>query len=681
MKVPLVWLKEYFPTKLSVDKIANTLTSIGLEFEGLEEGVMEIGLTPNLIHCANIRGMARELAAVTGEAIHLPKYTFIEKKEGSITHEISVTVEDPEDCPRYACRLINGVHVAPSPSWLRERIEQCGLRSVNNVVDITNLVLLEFGHPLHAFDFDKLEGKQIFVRKAHKEEVITTLDGISRYPSLETLLICDGKKPVAIAGIMGSSETEVSYQTTSILLESAYFEPSQIRRASKRMELHSEASYRFERGCDPNGVLEALDRATAWICEIAGGIAVQGHIDVLAHPFPMASVSCRLSRINQILGTRLSVSEVETIFRRLNFVIEHTAEDQITLKIPTYRVDIHKEIDLIEEVARMYGFDAIKKNEKAFYRTGNLSHSPEYLFTRRIRNHLLREGLQECLTCDLISPTQASWISTDTFPTRTLIKLLNPQSMDQSVMRPSLLPGLLSIIRDNEDHGIESTCGFEVGRVHFTAKEKYLEPPVAAIFLTGKRTPEHWETKSPSVDFFDLKGILENLLAGLKIFNFHFAPSSYENFHPGRQAILFLDHVEAGILGEVHPSTIKQAGLKHPVYYAEINLQDVQPFIPHEMRMTPLSHYPASTRDWTITISDSTPVGNLLDAIANVSSPLLESYTLQSPIYKSAELGADMKNVTIRFVYRDHHKTVSQAEVEQEHSRIIKIISSQRESP
>lgn len=678
MKVPLSWLKEYLPTSLSVEQIADSLTAIGLEFEGIDEGVMEIALTPNLIHCASIRGIARELAAVTGESVNFPKYALVENKRDAIQKHTSVTVEHPAACPRYACRLITGVRVAPSPLWLQERIEQCGMRSVNNIVDITNLVLLEWGHPLHAFDFGQLEGKQIVVRNASKGETITTLDGKCHYPTEETLLICDAQKPIAIAGIMGSLETEVSNATTTVLLESAYFEPSQVRRTAKRMEIRSEASYRFERGCDPNGALEALERATAWICEIAGGTALQGHIDMKSKEFPLPLVKCRLSRINQILGTRLAMSEVEIIFGRLGFMIEHIGDDQISVIIPTYRIDIHQEIDLIEEVARLYGYDDIHKRERALYRTGTLPHSPEYLFTRRVRCRLISEGLQECSTCDLISPTQAALISTDTFPSRTLIKILNPHSVEQSVMRPSLLPGMLSIIRYNEDHGIESVSGFEVGRVHFTAKDKYFEPPVAAVVLTGKKTPEHWETQSADADFFDLKGIVENLMNGLKISTFSLAPSSYANFHPGRQAAIMIGNVEAGILGEVHPLTLQQAGLKRPVFYAEINLQDVQPYIPPSIRMERLPQYPSSSRDWTATVDEEIPVGKLLNAIASMPSDLLESVTLLD-IYRSHALGPSMKNVTLRFVYRDRHRTVSQADVEQEHLRITKNISLQGE--
>ncbi len=694
MKVPLSWLKEYLPTKLSDNEIAETLTTVGLEFEGSKEGVMEIALTPNLSYCANIRGMARELSAVTGEKVHHPKYAVVENLSESIDKRVSIAVENRQGCPRYACRLITGVRVAPSPSWLKERIEQCGMRSVNNVVDITNLVLLELGQPLHAFDFDRLEEHRVVVRNARKGETITTLDGKLHYPTLETLLICDGKKPVAIAGIMGSLESETSEQTQTVLLESAYFEPTQIRKTAKRMDLHSDSSYRFERGCDPNGVIEALDRATAWICEIAGGVSLKGSLDIHEHDFPPKKLSCRLSRTNQLLGTPLAMNEVEGIFRRLNFGVEHLGEDKITLSIPTYRHDIQQEIDLIEEVARLYGYNNLHQKEAPLYRTGELPDSAEYLFTRKVRTLLVGVGLQECLTCDLISPAQSALISSDIFPSRTLIKLLNPRSVDQSIMRPSLLPGLLTVVKQNEAYGSESIAGFEVGRVHFNDKGRYLEPPVVGIILTGARNPFHWETKEGSVDFFDLKGIVENLFLQLKVIP-TFSHSHYANFHPGRQAAISLSSptnfhpgreagmgkIEVGVMGEVHPLTLKGADLSRPVYYAEIDLQEIQQFLSKELRMEPLPQYPASTRDWTLTVEEKVPVGNLISAVTEERAPLLESIFLID-LYRSPSLGSDKKNITLRFIYRDRNKTVSQAEVEKEHLRLTeKILESlQKES-
>lgn len=632
--------------------------------------IFEIALTPNLAHCASVRGIARELAALTLEPLNYPKYSPLEESDEKIEDHASVTVENKEACPRYACRLIKGVKVAPSPGWLKERVESCGMRSVNNIVDITNLVLLEFGHPLHAFDFDTLDERRIVVRNARKGEKLTTLDGKERFPTEAMLMICDEKKPVAAAGIMGTESTEVTEKTTSLLLESAYFEPGQVRRTSKHLALHTEASYRFERGTDPNGILEALERAAAWIGEIAGGTALRGILDEKAKDFPQAVVACRVSRTNQILGTKLAGSEIETIFKRLGLSIHASKEDLIEVKIPTYRHDIHHEIDLIEEVARLYGFDNIHKRERALFRTGSLSHSPAYLFEKEIRTRLIAEGLQELLSCDLISPEEAALVKPDCMPSRSVIKLLNPRSIQQSVLRPSLLPGLLNIVKTNADHGTHSLSGFEVGRLHFKTKDRYLEPTVASLILTGQKSEHHWENKSNILDFYDLKGIIENLLNTLNIQPAAFLPTHYENFHPGRQASVRVGEMEIGIMGEVHPETLKKLGLTHPVYFAELNLEDLRAASRPDVKMAPLPLYPSSSRDWTVTISEEIPVGVLLEKIKTIPSKRLESVLLLD-VYRSEGLGSDRKNVTLRFIYRDRDKTLSIEAVENEHARII----------
>lgn len=675
MKIPFSWLKEYLPTQLSPEEVAETLTLLGLEVEAIdskeEESIFEIALTPNLAHCASIRGVARELAAVWQKRLLPSKFSVLEKKDEPIESETSVIVENRQACPRYACRLIKGVSVGPSPEWLSKRVEMCGMRSVNTVVDITNLVLLEGGHPLHAFDFDTMEEKRILVRNAKQGETIVTLDDKAHELTEETLLICDGKGPIAIAGVMGSSHTEVSNKTKNILLESAYFEPTQVRRTSKQTGIQTEASYRFERGTDPNGVLEALDRATSLICEIAGGKALQGVIDIKEETFSPVVTTCRLARINEILGTQLAMSEVETIFRHLGFSIRSLKEDVIEATIPTYRHDIHQEIDLIEEVARLYGFHYIHRKEKATFRTGLLPNAWAFSFERAIRNGLMGEGLQEFLTCDLISPSDAELIIPNDL-SHSLISLLNPHSLDQSVLRPSLLPGLLHTVKHNVDHEIHSLAGFELGRIHIKSKQRYLEPTVVSIVLTGKGAQPHWQTKPAEIDFFHLKGIVENLLEGLKIKRTKFVFSHHENFHPGRQASIHInthEEQEVGILGEVHPQILKKMGITQPVFFAELNLEDLKQAIQPKIKMVPLPVYPASARDWTFALHESCPIETIFTFIEKQASKLLEMVSLLD-VYQSEKLGCGWRNVTFRFIYRDREKTISLKEIEQEHDRI-----------
>lgn len=680
MKIPLAWLNEILPTKLAPAEINEVLTSIGLEVEG--EDILEIALTPNLSHCASVYGVARELASVTQEHLTLPQYSLKEEAEaGPIEELISVTVEDMDLCPRYSCRLITGLQVAPSPDWLKQRLEDCGMRSINNVVDATNLVLLELGHPLHAFDYDLIEGKKIIVRRARKGETIGALDGKEYYPTPDTLLIADSNKAIAIAGIMGGANSEVHEHTHSVLLESAYFEPAGIRMACRQLALESASSHRFERGCDPNGVIESLNRAAYWIAKLGKGKVAPGITDLYSAPFLPRTLSCRLQRINRLLGTRLAMGEVETLLRALNFEICQLKEDLITVKVPTYRVDITQEIDLIEEVARLYGYNNLHKKEKPSFRMGSLHHSPEYLFAKEVRTLLVAQGLQELLTCDLIGPAQASLMPTDHFPSRSQIKLLNPHSIEQSIMRPSMLPGILSAIHYNASHDTRSLAAFEVGRVHFASKGRYFEPSALAIALTGTSRPANWSSAPRPFDFFDLKGIIEGLFKSLHIttaVTFH--PSQFANFHPGRQAVVHIGEAEIGIMGEIHPSTLNSALIDSPVYFAELNLEDLQSHVAREIKMAPLPLFPASIRDWTITVDEDSQAGALLKLIQDCSSTLLESYSLIA-IYKSPQ--QEGKNLTFRFVYRDKHKTIAQADVEAEHLRITQTIDKhlQRKNP
>lgn len=670
MKLPLSWLKKLLPTKLSTQEIADTLTIVGLEVDGIEQiagdEVFEIALTPNLAHCASVRGVARELAAVTQETL-APSEKVAVTRSG--TTDVTVLIENAEGCPRYACQEISGVKVGPSPKWLEERLEQCGIRSVNNVVDVTNLVMMELGHPLHAFDLETIAEKKIVVRNTKKGEKLTTLDEKEHVPSEEMLMICDGKGPIAIAGVMGTAHTEVSEKTTSVLLEAAYFEPTHVRRAASRLDVRTEASYRFERGVNPGGVREALEKATSLICELTGGEATGEAIDIEKQTFTPKRVSCREAQVNRILGTQLAGGEIETIFTRLGLNVCGNKEGVIEVEVPTYRHDVHAEIDLIEEVARLYGFDNIQTGETALYRTGKLPHAPEYVFERKLRETLRGSGLQELLTCDLISPEHTDVVAPDCMPSRSVVKLLNPHSEAQSVLRPSLLPGLLRVVKLNEDHGTQTVAGFELGRLHFKGKERYFEPTVASIVLAGERSALHWEGKSATYDFYDLKGIVENLLSSLKCESPCFTTSSYENFHPGRQAVVSVGEIELGIVGEVHPKTLKAMDLDRPVYFAELNVEDLARITTSDVRMTPLPQYPASSRDSTLTVDEEVEVGTLLSSIEKMGAKLLESVMVLD-VYRSKNLGSNRKNVTLRFVYRDQEKTLSVDAIDKTHRRI-----------
>lgn len=649
---------------------------LGLDFaERYSDVVFEISLTPNLNHCASVLGVVRELAAATGLSVKVPEVFVKEDALSLIKKSIAVSVESPEACPRYACRLIRGVKIAPSPAWMQDRLHACGIRPVNNAVDITNYVLLEMGHPLHAFDFNCIEGSQVHVRFAKDGEKIETLDGKTRLLTKEDLLICDKSKGLALAGVMGGVNSEVGEATVDILLESAYFHPKWIRKTSKRLGLQTDASKRFERGADPNGILPSLSRAAMLFEEITGGKVCSGVIDVKHLEFSSKTIACRMNRINQILGTHLSISEVEEVFKRLHFEYNWDGHAAFHVKIPTYRVDILAEIDLIEEVARIYGYDNITKMAGK-YQSCPLQHAPIFMFEREIRSRLSACGLQEFLTCDLIGPSMLDVVKEEALPPRSLISVLNPTSIEQSILRSSLLPGLLQVVKYNVDHQNYTVNGFEVGRIHFKDGDQYKEQSVAGIILSGQQNPSHWDEKAKEIDFFDMKGIIENLLEQLGVKNAVYKNLKMPAFHPGRQASVFVDSIEVGSFGEVHPSILRRLDVRQRILFGEFNLHDLfQVKLNTVQKMQEVPIYPGSDRDWTVTLQDTLPIEEVFSIAKALSSRLLQDLQLLD-IYRSDKLGSDYKNATFRFVYRDCRKTAEQADVDAEHQRLTSLIIS-----
>lgn len=630
--------------------------------------VLEIGLTPNLGHCNSVVGIARELSALTNNPAVLPAINIQEDQTLHTPGLIRIEIQNEEKCPRYACRVVKDVKVGPSPDWLKHYLEASGIRPINNVVDITNFVFLEIGQPLHAFDYDKIEGQKIVVRTAREGETFVTLDDKSRILTSEDLLICDADKGIAIAGVMGGKNSEVSSQTQNILLEAAYFSPQSIRKTSKRLGLQTDSSKRFERGADPNAVLWALDRAAMLIQQLAGGKVAQTPLDIKKQAFPEKKIDCRLSRINALLGIHLGVSEVEAIFKRLEFTYGWDGNDKFTVTVPTYRGDVLAEIDLIEEVARIYGYENIPLNPPR-YTASNLPHAPLYLFEKVLRERLIAEGLQEFLTCDLIGPSILNVIGKGSDGLE-MIKVMNPISIEQSLLRTSLLPGLLQLVKYNVAHQNHTINGFEIGRIHFKVGEQFKEQTVAGIILTGKAQPHTWDAKPRDYDFYDLKGMIENVLRELRIFNVSFKPTHLDIFHSGRQAGIFVDSLEIGAFGEVHPSVTRRLDVPQRIYFAELNLHDMIQKRQTDYVMKEIPIYPDSTRDWTVTVPESLSIQQFFDSLEAIPSNLLKNIRLLD-IYRSEKLGADLKNVTLRFVYRDDQKTISQEAVDKEHARIM----------
>ncbi len=676
MQFPLSWIKNYLDLPEQPQEIAEALTLAGIEVEAIkpieDDCLFEISLTPNLGHCLSIVGLARELAAIFDRPIRIPSISFKESDEAKTTDLISIRI-DREACFYYRCRIMRGIKVGPSPKELREQIEACGLRSINNVVDIANFVMLELGHPLHIFDYQKLPEKNLSVRFSAQEENMKTLDGIEHTIPKDILLIYSGKIPVAVAGIMGGHDSAVTESTTEILIEMAGFSPSSVRKSSKILSLRTESSTRYERGVDPEA--NALDRAVELLIKIAGAAACQGEAREIGKAFDPRTLVCRPSRVNALLGTQFSQNEIRQLLKRLEIEDISEGEDSLQVRIPSYRQDITAEIDLVEEVARIYGFNNIPKRVPR-YVSSPLPHTPLFLFEQQVRETLLAQRLQECLTCDLISPWQADLTGEKNQEAEARIAVLHPASIDQSILRTSLLAGLLQVIKHNLDRQIDTLQLFEVGHIHFKQKDTYYEQLAAAIVLTGKCNPDHFHEKNREVDFFDIKGQVEDFLLRFGLRERDFESSHLHNFHPGRQARVKIKNVCLGFIGEVHPMHLQKLGIDQRVYFAELNIHDLYPLVEkhrQSFRVKTLPAFPSSSRDWTIALPDQLPIDTVIEK-AWANAPALLADVALIDLYKSEKIMKDRKNATFRFIYRDANKTLQFQEVEREHIQLIERI-------
>ncbi|KAG6558906.1 Phenylalanine--tRNA ligase beta subunit [Candidatus Rhabdochlamydia oedothoracis] len=643
--------------------------------EKFNDTILQLSLTPNLGHAMSVYGIARDLSALLQIPVKFPSFSL--EEEISIKDLIKVELLDPTQCQRYACRMLQGVSVGPSPLWLQKKLEQAGFRSVNNVVDVGNLILQELGQPLHIFDYQTIADHTLQITSKTYFSELETLDSMNRLIPPDVLMICDPEKPLAFAGVIGGKSSAVSDKTSDVLIEAAYFTPQSIRKSSKWLKTKTDASQRFEKGIDPNFIPKALDYAAYLLQKVAGGKIVKGMIDQKTSSFAPKKIICRLKRVNHILGTQLNPSDIFTILFSAGMHVTEQSVEQFQILVPFFRHDLNLEIDLIEEIARLYGYNNIVKTP-AVHISSPLVHCAAYRLDQQLRTYLLEESLQEFITCNLISPDQSKKTSENTLPASSCISVLQPHSLDQSILRSSLLPGLLQVVKHNYDRENQDLSGFEIGKIYFHLKGEYIEQSAIGIILTGKNSPYHIDPKPRAYDFFDVKGIIENLCALLHVEPISFHPSHLHNFHPNRQAIIMCQDSIIGSLGELHPKHSSELGIEQRIYFAEINTEELTPFIKQTPLIKSLISFPGSERDWTITIADKTPVGSILEIIKANSSLLLEEITLLD-LYKSSQIGNDRKNITFRLFYRDKLKTIAFEAVEKEHSRIVETVMKELE--
>lgn len=627
------------------------------ELLGLPDTVFEVNVTPNRPDALSHVGIARELSALTGVPLKLPPMS----EAPDVKIPAHVHDDAPDRCPRYVARVIEGVHVGPSPLDVQERLRACGVRPISNVVDATNIALLELGHPLHAFDLEKLEGHKIIVRRAAEGEKMTTLDGKERALSADDLVIADAQKPVALAGVMGGQTSEVSESTTRILLESAMFEPAGIRRTARRHALHTEASHRFERGMDEKTAGLAADRCAQLIVQLAGGKLFEGAIDRYPNPLPPATVKVRPERVSAILGVKVPAEEVARWLKAL----ELTPKDG-GWEVPSWRRDLTREIDCIEEIARLRGYDAIPiEIPKAG--VGETAAIEAHLRVKTAaRAALSATGFDEAVNYSFISEKDAQ-----PFSTTPLIRVANPLADTQGVMRPSLLPGLLRNLGYNLAHGVRDLRLYELGRVYLPMPQGQgalswpnTEPTHVGLAITGQRAAKGWTGGGEPADFYDLKGAVEDLLAAMGVNGAQFRHAGVAPLHPASASELLVNGKRAGVLGQVHPLIAQQFELPPLTFLAELSWQALVESATALQSFRGVPKFPAVARDLAFVVDAGVPAEKLLEEIrAADASKLLEQVTLFD-VYRGPPVPDGRKSMAFGLSLRAADRTLTDAEAD-----------------
>ncbi len=643
---------------------------------GLSDTVFEIGLTPNRPDCLSIIGIAREAAAIQNSPLTRPEIPLPPGK-GDARKATSVTIQDPDHCPRYAARLIEGIRVAPSPDWLRDRLISVGLKPINNVVDVTNFVMMEMGQPLHAFDLDHLAGERIVVRLARPGEPFTTLDGKERLLDDEMLLICDAEKPVAVGGVMGGLNSEIEETTTRVLLESAYFDPVSIRKTAKKLGLSTDASHRFERGVDPEGTLPAIDRAAQLILETAGGTLIEGVVDERPKRVGPERIELSVAATAQLLGVAIDTQTLSDLLRSIEFTVEALDDDRLSVLPPSFRVDVSRPQDLMEEVARLYGYNRIPVTSPLMPAEAKVP-SPSLQLRHRFRELMTGFGFTEAVNYSFIQPAAPDRLRLPPEDARRRqVAIINPLNEDQSVMRTSLLPGLLGDMAWNLARQVKDLKLFEVGKIFIGKEGDALpdEPQMAAGLWTGNRMAPTWLAREAPCDFYDLKGVVEGLLEGLRIREprfFRLAEDRCWYTRPGHSARILVAGTDVGLIGEVHPETLRAFDLKQPAFYFELDLDRLLPLVPEVRQSAPIPRYPAVERDITLILDKETEAAAVADAIGTSSvtgADLIEAITFLDA-YEGKNIPPGRRSLSFRITYRSPEETLEDERVNAIHKEV-----------
>lgn len=677
MLISYNWLRELTETALSPQELRERLTMVGLAIDAVEENngdsVLDVEVPSNRPDCLSHIGIAREVAVIETKTVRHPAGKPA-PTSGKAEAATSVEIVDAELCPRYSARLVRGVKIAPSPAWLAKRLEEIGQRPINNVADITNYVLHEMGQPLHAFDFAKLAERRIVVRRAAKEEKLKTLDGVERKLDETMLVIADAKKPVALAGIMGGEESEISSSTTDVLIESAYFNPDSVRQTARKLGMDTEASRRFERGADRENVLRAQTRCVELICEIAGGTATEDAIDVHPGAAPALNIDFHPARVEALTSLKVPEAEMDRILGGLGFKPTQKTPETKTLTRPSWRVDVEIEEDLVEEIARHWGYDKIGSELPPTSVSGEYQQREMKL--RSLRRALRAQSFDEAISLSFIDAAHDDLF--DLIPafaetSAGFVTLKNP-IIDEAVrMRPTLLAGLLQALRHNLNHGVRDVRLFETGRVFAKSVEGVLpgERESLGLVATGGVLKARHAQATRETDFYDLKGALEACVASMNLGPLHFEAGAVKHLRAGQAALISVADVGMiGSIGRLSEAVAAEYKFRQPVYVAELDLSQLLVSGESAVLYRPLLRYPSVVRDVTLLLDRKVSVAELLLAIEGENIPECRGAEFVGT-YEGKSIPPGKRTVTLRVEYRADDRTLRDEEVEERQRRLI----------
>ena len=669
MKISPTWLRDFVDIPVDNARLADDLTSVGAGVEGiLEQGdsmVFDMEITTNRPDEMNHYGLAREAAAIYDRPLKplepkLPAHM--------AAQPFPIKIEEPDLCPRFTARSIRNVSIKPSTKHVIERLGLLDQRPISNAVDATNYVLWEIGKPTHVFDQDLLEGGRIIVRRARAGETLKTLDGVDRKLTTEDLVVADANKPVGLAGVMGGFDTMITDKTKNVLIESAWWDPITIRKMSKRHGIHTDASHRFERGADFESTVLSTNRVAELILQSGGGELVGDVVDVIAKQIDQAPVALRISEVRRILGDQPSVTEILRILRKLGFdiVAERTDASEWTVQIPSWRLDVEREIDLIEEIARLYGYDKFPNTLPSF--SGAVIEQPEAKKDATLRSQLLALGYNEAISLTFISHQDAA-----RFSPGVQIELANPLSEEASVMRTSTVPGMLDMLAYNLNHGSDDARLFEIGSVYEYAGDKPLECKRGSLGATGHALPPGVHQPGRPYTFFDMKGDIETLLGNFAYESLCFDAQTADYYHPGRSARAVMDGATVAQFGQIHPEIAGVRKLRQDVFIGELYLDQLYRHSLRQVLYEQLPRYPAVGRDFSFTFPEVVTFEQIERAVASLGIRELRSF-VPAEIFRGGAIPAGRYSLLLRATFQSGERTLRDDEVAQWSAQIMKAL-------